>query len=46
MPFPDTFDDPKSPWQERAEAIEYWVMAALVARAWIYGIYCGIKSLF
>lgn len=46
MLFPDPFDDPKSPMHERAEAIEYWIMAALVAGAWIYGISCGVKSLF
>jgi hypothetical protein len=46
MPFPDPFNDPDRPaWQERAEAAEYWVMATLVAGAWCYGIYCGLRDL-
>jgi hypothetical protein len=45
MPFPDPFEDPDAPaWKERAEAVEYWVMGVIVAGAWLYGIYCGVRS--
>ena len=47
MPFPDPLDDPDKPaWKEQAEAIEYWILGALVVGAWCYGIYCGIRGLF
>jgi len=45
VPFPDPFDDEKSAWQERAEAVEYWGVAALLAGAWMYGIVVGLRSL-
>jgi preprotein translocase subunit Sss1 len=47
MSFPDPFYDPHRPaWKERAEAIEYWIVAILLVGAWGYGIYCGIRGLW
>ena len=45
MPFPDPLDRDEPAWKERAEAIEYWIMGALVAGAWVAGIVAGIRSL-
>jgi hypothetical protein len=45
MPFPDPFDDDPPAWRERAEAVEYWIVGALLVGAWIYGVVIGLRSL-
>jgi hypothetical protein len=46
MPFPDPYDAAdKTVWQERAEAVEYWIMGALFGGALVYGIFIGLRDL-
>jgi hypothetical protein len=36
---------PRSPWRDFALALEYWLLAALLAGAFLAGIWGGLRAL-